>query len=394
MKRTLTILSSELDGTPLIRDYALARMLQAEFDVHLVGFSRTGEVWGPLASDPELDYRPFRCASAWEFMRRADDIADTMVEGDLLYAMKLRLTSFGLGQRIRRRLCKPLLLDIDDWQMGFLGTSVTSVYREFCTHGVGWFRDPLSPLYTRWLDRRIDRADAVTVTTGLLQDRYHGEWIPHTRDAQIFRPDLEPLPLPGDDGRKTVLFLGNVQPHKGLVVLLDAWEKMKRRDARLCIVGTPPNSRHLAPLRDRGLADVHFEGLVPFADVARIIASADLVVIPQLSTRGSWGQLPTKLIEAMAVGRAVISTAVGDIPRWLEDGAGVVVPPGDPQALAGAIEELLADDSRRAALGRAARARFLQHAAASVVQSRLLALVHDVIAGRPRPAPAPPLSAG
>jgi hypothetical protein len=103
-----------------------------------------------------------------------------------------------------------LALDIDDWEMGFI---FESIYWEMRVKRLDWFREPLSPLYTRILDRQVGRADAVTVTTSFLQDRYGGEWIPHTRDAQIFSPPLQEHP-----GPPRVVFLGTVRPHKGLHV--------------------------------------------------------------------------------------------------------------------------------------------------------------------------------
>ena len=64
MRPVISILCSEMDGTPLIRDHALARMLQDQYEVHLVGFSQSGEVWGPLANEPGMDYRPYSAPTA------------------------------------------------------------------------------------------------------------------------------------------------------------------------------------------------------------------------------------------------------------------------------------------------------------------------------------------
>src|SRR5262249_27858580 len=141
--------------------------------------------------------------------------------------------------------------------------------------------------------------------------------------------------------RKTVLFLGTVRHNKGIDDLLKAWAQVPDPEARLRIVGTPLSSplvQALMPLAD---SRTSFERPVPFERMPTVLASAGVLVIPQKPGRGSIGQLPAKLIDGMAAGRAIISTAVGDIPHWLAEGAGIVVPPDDPAALGAAIRSLL-----------------------------------------------------
>ncbi|HVZ37133.1 MAG TPA: glycosyltransferase, partial [Polyangiaceae bacterium] len=105
------------------------------------------------------------------------------------------------------------------------------------------------------------------------------------------------------------------------------------------------------------------------------LAAADLVVIPQDASSVSRGQLPAKLLDAMAMGKAVVSTRVGDIPRWLADGAGVLVEPGDPRALGRAIDELARDQAAIDELGRRARERLLALGSYASVRPRLIELV-------------------
>ncbi len=374
MRRPIvTILSSEMDQTPLIRDYALARMLQSEFEVHLVGFSHSGQVWEPLAGEQGMDYRPFRASSAMQSWLEFPRIARA-IEGHALYAMKPRNTSLGLGLFARSRLGVPLALDMDDWEQGFF---CQSIYWEMRLLRSRWLSDPLSPLYTRILDHKIKTTDAITVTSSFLQNRYGGEWIPHTRDPRVFAPIDRP---PHEKAR--VVFLGTVRPHKGLVELLVAWSRLRRTDAELHIVGTPPDSRHLAELPLPFDDSVHFDGLVPFAEVPARLADADIVVIPQREEPSSRGQLPTKLIEAMAMGRATISTAISDIPLWLR-GCGVVVPTDDAPALAGALDRLLDDPPLRGRLGEAARRRFLRFGSSDAVAPRLIEIFRRLIAREP-----------
>lgn len=385
MSTNVLILSSELDGTPLIRDHAIARLLQsAGARVRMLGFSRSGEVWGPLAGDPHLNARPWSTGSALGVWSAAGRLGAYAAGADLLYAMKPRLVSFGLGLRLRQKTGLPLLVDVDDNELGFLSPSL---YWEARLHGAGWLGDPVSPLYTRLLLRQLGRAQGTTVTTHWLRERYGGLWVPHTRDRHEFSPEGPADRGGAAEGNAVVLFLGTVRPHKGLELLLRAWRRLAPASAELHIVGTPPDSKHLVPLRELALPSVRFEGNLSFAQVATRLRGADLVCLPQLDMPAAQGQLPTKLVDAMACGVPVVASEVGDLPRWLGGGAGELVPPGDEAALAAAIGRLLDDPARRRALGAAGRERFLELGSREAVRPRLVELVESVLAGRRRQAP-------
>src|SRR5262249_13102310 len=126
---------------------------------------------------------------------------------------------------------KRLLLDIDDWEIGFL---FDSVYWEMRFYKISWFRDVNSPFYVRLLERRIQEADAITVSNRFLQARYSGYWVPQARDEMLWS---EALPGRHQDGPPTVMFLGTPSEHKGVDLLLQAWGKVLHPSARLQIVG-------------------------------------------------------------------------------------------------------------------------------------------------------------
>jgi glycosyltransferase involved in cell wall biosynthesis len=100
--------------------------------------------------------------------------------------------------------------------------------------------------------------------------------------------------------------------------------------------------------------------LVPYADVPRLIAAADVVAIPQLDTEASQFQMPMKVYDAMAMAAPIVASAISDLPQLL-DGCGRLVPPGDVDALAEALRGLLKEPTEARALGRRARAKLLKH---------------------------------
>ncbi|WP_280423184.1 glycosyltransferase family 4 protein [Nocardia carnea] len=175
--------------------------------------------------------------------------------------------------------------------------------------------------------------------------------IPNGVDVQAFSraPLLPGYPRPG----KTVLFLGRYdEPRKGMQVLLGALPALVDRHphVEILVVGRGDEERLR---REAGPLARHlrFLGQVSDTEKASAMRSADVYVAPNLGGE-SFGII---LIEAMAAGTAVVASELDAFRRVLRDGAaGVLVPTGDSAALAGALDELLTDDIRRAELVRTA----------------------------------------
>jgi glycosyltransferase involved in cell wall biosynthesis len=155
---------------------------------------------------------------------------------------------------------------------------------------------------------------------------------------------------------RTVTFLGRLSAEKGPRFLVDAWGQAAARhpDWRLRFVGSGPDEAAIRARVDRlavGADRVDFVAAV--ADVEPELRAAGILALPSL-TEG----LPMSLAEAMAMGLATVSADCSAGVRALADegAAGMLVPRGDAGALAGALDDLLSDPSKRARLGAAARA--------------------------------------
>jgi rhamnosyl/mannosyltransferase len=152
-----------------------------------------------------------------------------------------------------------------------------------------------------------------------------------------------------------LLFVGRLRYYKGLHVLLDALPSVR---AELLIGGSGPERERLAAQASQlGIAGrVHFLGDVPDAELPALLRAADLFVLPAHLRAEALGLAQ---IEALASGLPCVSTELGTGTSYanLHGVTGLVVPPGDPAALAKAINELLADDERRLRLGAAGRRR-------------------------------------
>ncbi len=154
---------------------------------------------------------------------------------------------------------------------------------------------------------------------------------------------------------KVVLFVGRLRYYKGLHILLDA---MPHISATLLLAGSGPERQRLEEqARALKIMDrVRFLGDVPDADLPGLYHSADVFVLPAHLRAEALGLAQ---IEAMACGIPCVSTELGTGTSFANqhNETGLVVPPGDPHQLAGAINSLLADPDLRRCYGAAARRR-------------------------------------
>jgi glycosyltransferase involved in cell wall biosynthesis len=162
---------------------------------------------------------------------------------------------------------------------------------------------------------------------------------------------LTPRPNAGHQTRRRVVFAGGVVASKGVEVLIRAALGVQ---AEFVICGDGWQLESIRELAERiGVSDrVRFTGWLEDDALARELAEASVVVMPSL-----WPE-PFGLvgIEAFGAGRPVIASDTGGICDWLEDGvSGVRVPPGDVDALATALRELLASPERQREMGAAGR---------------------------------------
>jgi phosphatidyl-myo-inositol alpha-mannosyltransferase len=159
--------------------------------------------------------------------------------------------------------------------------------------------------------------------------------------------DATPLANVADPSRPTLLFVGRLEPRKGLVNLVKAFTLLKSRhpDLRLLVVGEGSERERcqsLLPARLR--ADVLFLGRLGNEDLPGVFAACDLFVSPALGGE-SFGIV---LLEAMAAGRAVVASDIPGYRSVVTDGRqGRLVPPGEPAPLADAIGAMIANPALR-----------------------------------------------
>ncbi len=215
----------------------------------------------------------------------------------------------------------------------------------------------------RRLDKRearvCQRAAGIVSITRALAEELSARHQPVAPMTVIPDGCLVPSARPETPSGSSIFYVGQLYPWKGVDVLVDAVARME--EAELVIVGGLPPEPDLERLKAlaaaRGVSDrVEFRGFVPPHELEEATREAAIYVVPNLdSVTARLYTSPLKLFEAMASGRAVVASDLPSLREVLEpDVNAVLVPPGDVDALAGALQLLVGDKKLRQRL--AARA--------------------------------------
>lgn len=242
-------------------------------------------------------------------------------------------------------------------------TALTGVPFSVTCHAKDIYREGIVPAHFQSLLRR----SSFVVTVCEANRRWIGERLAHDSgidvrvlyngvDTKHFHPDnRKPAAAP------TILAIGRLVEKKGFHVLLDALALLAGQGVRprCLIVGDGEDRERLLAQSARLGLHVEFLGMRTHDEVRRLIERAHAMVLPCIVGQdGNRDALPTVLLEGLAAGLPLISTAVGGVEEIVDDGrAGVLVPAGDATPLARAIQELLSDADRQRTLAANGRAR-------------------------------------
>jgi phosphatidyl-myo-inositol alpha-mannosyltransferase len=221
------------------------------------------------------------------------------------------------------------------------------VHRE---HGHRWY--PIARPWLRSLLNRVHCRIAVSEPARRTIAQYFPgayEVVPNGIDVDAFRTSrARPAALPAD--QLHVVYVGRLEPRKGVDHLIRAMARVQRtvRDANLVIVGDGPQQRMLIDVARTLAVRVEFTGRVPDADLPAYVQAADVVCSPALGGE-SFGIV---LLEAMACEKPVVASRIAGYQTLVGPAdCGVLVPPGDDNALSEALLLLLQDRHLRQSLG-------------------------------------------
>jgi glycosyltransferase involved in cell wall biosynthesis len=363
----ITILSHNLSSNASMRAHRLAVAARHFAEVTLLGPVEPRGLWPALPREPwtrTVTERRFP-----SFSRSFLELVEA-AKGDVLIACKPMLASFGAALvAAESRGAVPVILDLDDLDTAFAPRQLWPANPSMAD-----LRRPASAVYVSLLTRAAPAAAAVTASSTALAERFGGTVVPHGCLTELFDPgrmDREAARREfGFEGR-IILFAGTPRFHKGIKPLAKAVRKVDNaRLALLCRPGELPE----AEWKQYRLLKLP---LVPYADMPRLMAAADILAIPQLDTEAGRNQMPMKVYDCMAMGKPIVATAVSDLPQVLE-GCALVVPAGSSAALKLALRHLVKHPEEGRALGEKARTRCLAEFSMQRVAERLFEVVQRV----------------
>jgi putative colanic acid biosynthesis glycosyltransferase WcaI len=245
----------------------------------------------------------------------------------------------------------------------------------------------------RWMYRS---ADVVTCTTRAFADtvaeRGVGEekrrLLPNGADVELFRPLPRENEIAAEypfGDRLVVMYSGLLGIKHGLETVIEAAALLRdREDVVFFLRGEGPRREALkAQVRELGLTNVLFGGERPIEEVPYLLARADVCVTNLLPDRYLDKIVSVKVFEYLACAKPVVGGLRGEGAKVLEEsGGGIAVEPGDPQAMADAVRELLDAPERRAEMGEAGRRYVVEHRSRAVIAARLEELLAEVTSRR------------
>jgi glycosyltransferase involved in cell wall biosynthesis len=367
----ISILTPDLSLNCLGRTYLLAKILQRHYEVEIVGPIFGDGIWEPVADDKTIEYKSVKISGRfkpywqiWKLIKK--------INGDLVYASKPLFSSFGIGILKKVLKKKPLILDIDDWEMGSIRENYSrlSIYWRFrfIVSSTLYFYNLGSYWNNLINEKLINFADEITVSNNFLKKKYGGTIIWHGRDINNFNPKKYNKKLLREkykinDSKKVIMFLGTPREHKGVEILLNAVSIIKNKDIILFIVGIGDNDNYDKKLTKKAkemLGDKYKGfGIQPFEKIPEFLAIADVVVIPQKKNFATVGQVPAKVFDAMTMAKPIIATNVSDLTEIL-DGCGWIVEPENPKKLSESIQNVLKNLKEAEEMGQNARQKCIE----------------------------------
>jgi len=217
-----------------------------------------------------------------------------------------------------------------------------------------WLGWPITAYLIKRRNRKLKGRIAVSAPAKRYAAKHvPGEYtiIPNGVDLRHFHPGVSPIPE-YQDGRLNILFVGRMEPRKGLAYLLAAYRRLKiaHPNIRLIVVGPGTLFRPKYKLQAKltKLKDVVFVGPVSFSDLARYYATADIFCAPATG-RESFGMV---LLEAMALGKPIVASNIDGYASVVTNGQeGLLVPAKDAKSLAYALGKCIQDEGLRKAMG-------------------------------------------
>lgn len=368
-----------------VRSFLLAQALQKlGYQVEILGFVFGNQ--SAVTSQSEIQVVSFNGYNYPRFFSSASKFIKKL-DGDIIYAMRPKATTFGLSLLKRLKTRKPIILDIDDWELSWFGGEqwcYRPSFKQFARDilkSEGALRYPDHSLYLKWMENMAHKANVITIHTQFLKKRFGGVYVPNGKDTSLFNPELynsqESKKRYGLSEHKILMFPGAPRPYKGVEDVLIALDKLNDSTLKLVIVGGSPYDDYDVQLKEKWGRWIIQLPKHPSHQMPDIVAAADVIVVPQRNTPAALAQFPLKLTDGMSMAKPILATRVGDIPDILGD-TGYMVDSSSPEQIADKIEYIFQNLESAIEKGKRARERCIKYYSVDAMASTLSQIISSL----------------
>ena len=377
-------MTPDLSQNNLIRAYTLAKIVQKRYEVEIVGPIFGDGIWKPFRKLTDVEYKFVKVKGELFPYLKLQELA-RKISGDIIYASKPLFTSFLIGLMESKKRKNHLILDIDDWELGFVQESLGRLTLLDRLMSLGYsaiFPYKIGSYWNRFFcEKLVPLADEITVSNSFLHSKFGGIIVWQGRDKNIFDPrkfkkELLREKYDLDRNKKIVIFSGTPRPYKGVEDLIKAVSLIRDPNILLLVVGVGKDeySQKLVRVGNQLLGKKFMAlALQSFEKVPELLALSDVVAIPQKLSSSTIGQVPAKVFDAMAMAKPTISTAVSDLPEILDE-CGWIVKPTNSKQLADAIHYVINNSEEAEKMGWKARQKFVKNYSWDAMADTLLAV--------------------
>ena len=311
------------------RAYLLADLLRRHYQVEIVAasFPRFGDgLWEPLRDCSRVTIKSFPGGDFPEHFARMEGVAQQL-DGDIIYVSKARLPAMELGILAKMHRNRPLLLDVDDYEVAFVKDNAPMDLKAIMqTTPKRDFKSPHEGTWTRYGESLIAGFDGLTVSNEELRRKYGGTIIPHVRDEADFDPAIYDrnkirTALGFDSSDKVIVFVGTPRTHKGLTQTASALSRLNSRRYKFLVVGSAMDKKTQRFFASVNRSQVKHLSNVPFLDVPAYLAAGDLICLIQEETSlTSHYQMPAKFSDGLAMALPILASDVPPLRHLAQEG--------------------------------------------------------------------------
>lgn len=276
---------------------------------------------------------------------------------DVIHAFKLLPHTAPVAAAIKKKFGKKFVLTIDDYDPASP-------------------KNPLKRVILKMSESSYKKADRIMVSSRMLQKIYGGEIIYQVSDEKMFNPRKANGKYVrkklGLENKIIVTHIGTLFEHKGIDILIKAVQKLGRDDIKLVLFESGAN---IEKYKSMSGDETVWVKQIDFKDVPEYTAACDIYAIPTRDTPYARAETPRKIFDAMVMGKAVIASKMSDVSVFLDNGkCGILVKPGDVEALSSAIGKLADNKKLRKSLGAKARKFYMKKFSYSQLEKKILGI--------------------